>query len=194
MIGLQIVPPTAPTLRATPNDTVLFAVLGATRIGHATVAEIAEAAKLLAPGDWQPTGDVIIACVRDAIATGLIRAEVETVEAGPGRLEVTEAGTERLIEMLHASAPVAGGLGRVCAAMRLCFLVALAPDARDRCVAALRRDHELELADLRRRCSGCPYRSRFARTWMDHEIGRIEWELSWLERFPSAAVGNSATG
>ena len=192
MVGPQTVQSRNQSSQMAPQQTVLLAVLGATQLGYGSVGEIMETAKHVASADWQPTGDVIASCIRDAIEAELVRAEVEDGLDGRCRLQMTDVGTERLFEMLLSSVPVAGGVGRVCVAMRLCFLGALLPEARSECVAAVRRDYERELAELRRRCSRCPCRNPFVHLWMDREIDRIEWEMAWLDRFQSEAAGPSA--
>ncbi len=192
MVAPKIVSSDAVEPHTSLKPPLMLAVLGAMQLGHGTVKEVVQAAKQVAAADWQPTSDVVVACLRDAIETGLIR----DVSDGHGddlrRLQMTEAGTQRLCEIVHASSPVAGPIGRACVAMRLCVLGTLLPHARMGCVASLRRDYEHELADLRRRCSRCPSRNPFVRIWMDHEIGRIEWELDWLDRFLDEVGGREA--
>ncbi len=182
MIGYPMVEAGAPPPKFQPKDASLLTVLGAIQLGHKSLEEIIGAAKHVAESDWQPTGDLIRDCIRDALEAGLIQQSEASEHAKPGSFAITEAGVLRLFEMLSGATPTIGRFGQLHSAMKVCFLGAFHPQVRGQRLEELRRRYEGELTRLRHGCRRCPCRDRFVRLWMDHEIGRLEWELAWLDR------------
>lgn len=165
------------------RDVVLLSVLGAVGDRGAALSEVVPAAKEIAPEDWQPTADVIAGCVVDAIDTGWIRATSGSEPGAVTRLEITPSGRKALRDLLCKPTPEHwGGLIRSFIAAKLCFLELLDPTERSVQVEALAGLYRDGLAALRCRAGAPPLSPSRPHRWLDHEIERFEWELSWLER------------
>ena len=89
-----------------PKQAVLLVVLGAIHMGDGSLKEIIKAAKHVATHDWHPTGDVIVGSVRQAMTAGLIRPIFDNDPAEPSHFEITEAGSVKLCDLLHSTAPM----------------------------------------------------------------------------------------
>lgn len=162
-----------------PADLVLLVVLGTAGRAPVPLRELAAAARLLAPQDWQPTTETICNAVRRALAGGLATIRGET--SAP-RLEATPLGRVRLAELLRRPIPrPTGGFVRACMSAKLCFLDHLPqPERGDLAeeLASLYRDAIEVLRRLRRlpRPLAGP-----ALDELRHEILRLESDLAWLD-------------
>jgi putative AphA-like transcriptional regulator len=165
-----------------PADLALLVVLGTADAGPASLEDIAEVARLLAPMDWQPTTDTIRACVERAIAQGLLQP-VDSNEADiRTALETTSAGQATIVELLRRPiAQTSGGFIRACMSAKLCFLHHLPLPQRgteSETLAQLYRDAVRlirRLQRLPRPLAGAALHD------LRHEIVCMESELAWLD-------------
>ena len=182
-----------------PGDLVLLTILGTARGGRTSAQEIVDVAKEIAPDEWQPTGDVIVAGIATSLNARLLRRIESSISDSPVLLEITDIGCRVLRELLHRSLPAnRGSFARACVAAKLCFLDDLDPVERSVELERLATQYRSCLESLNRR-SDAPlaealvaWRGRSKR-WLDHEVERLEWELVWLGRLRSSIELEQAT-
>ena len=116
-----------------PSDLALLVVLGTADAGSASLKDITEAARSLAPMDWQPTAETMRACVARALVKGLLQPVDGSGGDAGSALATSAAGRAVIVELLRR--PIArtnGGFIRACMSAKLCFLHHLPPTERRR--------------------------------------------------------------
>lgn len=172
-----------------PNDIVTLSVLGVVHSAPVPVDRIVEAAKEIAPDDWQPTAEMVLSVVRSAKERRWIDFDWGVPLSREPHLAITEIGRGVLRDLLTKPLPVAAsGFARTCMAVKISFLDCLDPEARWSEIERLRDAHIERLSVLRSKAARSRDRRACWRLWRDHEIDRLQWELSWLERFAMDAT------
>lgn len=109
-----------------PSDLALLMVLGTAERAPVTFAAIVDAARQLAPRDWQPTADILRTALQGALAEGLVSAQrsAQPATANSGDAwQTTPAGRRRIVDLLCTPIPQAtGGFLRACTSAKLRFL------------------------------------------------------------------------
>lgn len=164
----------------TPSDVALLVVLGVADRGPASLEQIVETARTIAPLDWQPTTDAIQTAAERAFAHGM--ANLESIASERRKLRTTPVGRERITELLRTPMPqLTSGFLRTCMAVKLCFL--------DHLPLPERNEHATELAYLYREAVGVMDRlntllhpaSGPAPESLRGEVLRRDSELAWLD-------------
>lgn len=165
-----------------PSDLALLVVLGTADAGPASLEDIAEVARSLAPLDWQPTADTMAACAERALVKGLVRPVGESRGDSGMALETTSSGRAVIVELLHRPiARTSGGFIRACMSAKLCYLHHLSPPERtaeSETLAQLYRDAIRLLGRLQRLprpLAGSALHD------LRCEIVCLESELAWLD-------------
>ena len=106
----------------TPPDVTQLVVLGTADRRPASLTGIVEAAQTLAPLDWQPTSDTIVATVERALARGLMVADLSSPQA-ESVLRTTPLGRSHILALMRAPVPrLPGSFVRTCMCVKACFL------------------------------------------------------------------------
>lgn len=174
-----------------PSDVTLLVVLGTADSGPVSVEELVEAARLLAPQDWQPTAETIRLCSEQAVADGLLQAAPGD-QTPSGVLTTTAAGRAVILDLLRQ--PIDASCGRLtgaCMSAKVCFLHHLPMAERGRSSQSLGLLYQSAINQLRRVDPPWLPRTECATVAFRHEVMRMESEFCWLDAMRRAC---SASG
>jgi hypothetical protein len=162
---------------------VLLAVLAAADNGPASLEDVAEVARLLAPStDWQPTTETIGTCVERAIDRGLLRPVERGCADDRMVVETTSAGRTVIVELLRQ--PIgrsSGGYMRACMSVKLCFLHYLPSTERSAQSDQLAELYREAIEPLRRLQHQLRPPAGAALLDLRYEMVCMESELAWLD-------------
>jgi hypothetical protein len=168
-----------------PSNMLDLAVLGTLSERARTAAEVVAIVKRLGGARFQPTSDVIAGRMAALVEAGLLSAlpadasgEVRWRPAPSGRAHV-----RRLLMIPSASSVDA--LATLCAALKICFLEMLEPEAQDAVMVDLMAAHRRALSQAQAALSSCPCRCVFVQRCLARDVERREAELIWLEALVS---------
>jgi hypothetical protein len=174
-----------------PSDLALLVVLGTANSGPASMEEIIEAARMLAPKDWQPSAEAMRLCAEHAVEGGLLRAARGEATPSGGALETTAAGRAAIVDLLREPIDAScGGLTGACMSAKLCFLHHLPLAERGKSSESLARLYQAGIERLRRLDQSPFPGPELARFTIRHEIIRMESELRWLDAMRRARTGD----
>lgn len=166
-----------------PSDLALLVVLGTAERAPVNFAAIVEAARQLAPRDWQPTADILRTALQGALAAGLVSAQksAKPATANSGDAwQTTPAGRRRIVELLCTPIPQAtGGFLRACTGAKLRFLHHLPQPQRLDQAAALALMYR-DIFEVLRLVPDLP--RPLAGSLLDHlrqEVAGLQTELAW---------------
>ncbi len=167
---------------ADPSCLTLLLVLGAIREGCTTFEDIKTISAEIAPPVWRPAADLVSRALLDALEADLIELTPDD-DAAELRFRITPAGAATLTGLLRRPAPGAWeSLRHTWISLKLRFIHALDPPDRAEEIEALAALYRDGIASLRARSARLPRGKNALAAWLDREIARLEWELSWLDR------------
>lgn len=172
-----------------PSDVTLLVVLGTADSGPASVEELVEAARLLAPRDWQPTAETIQACSEQAVADGLLHAMPGDWTAS-GLLKTTAAGRAAILDLLRQPIDAScGALTGACMSAKVCFLHHLPVPERGSSSQSLGLLYQRAIEQVRRDRLRMPT-PESASAAFRHDVMRMESELCWIDVMRRACSGS----
>lgn len=161
------------------KDIVTLAVLGIVYESPAAPDDVVAAVKYLGSAEWQPTTDVISACINRALSSGYLIFAVES----PQFLGLSSKGKELFRSLMRTPAPSCRNwLGRTCLAVKVCFLNLLDRLDRNWLLQDIRAHYNDTRASLESECADCPHHRMCLLRRMENEIDRIQWEVARLDR------------
>ncbi len=176
-----------------PSDVTLLVVLGTADSGPASLEELVEAARLLAPQDWQPTPETIRLCSEQAVADGLLQAVPG--DRASGVLKTTAAGRAAIRDLLRQPIDAScGELTGACMSAKVCFLHHLPVAERGSSSQSLSLLYQLAIKQLRRVDRYWLPTPESATATFRHEVMRMESELCWIDVMRRACSGSGLSG
>jgi hypothetical protein len=164
-----------------PADVASLLVLGSAEGEACAFEEICRIARLIAPHDWQPTTEVMVAAADRALRYGLAVLN-EDGDTGTPALKTTERGRDAIFALLRKPIPTGdGSFMRACMSAQLCFLHLLPPPDRSAKAAALAVLYADAIAFVRRLQQLPPSLAGSALQDLRAERMRLESELAWVE-------------
>lgn len=177
-----------------PSDVTLLVVLGTADSGPASLEELVEAARLLAPQDWKPTAETIRLCSEQAVVDGLLQA-VPGDRATGSVLRATAAGRAAILDLLRQPIDEScGGLTGACMSAKVWFLHHLPVAERGRSSQCLSLLYQLAIKQLRRIDRSWLPTPESATAAFRHEVMRMESELYWIDVMRRACSGSGLSG
>ena len=170
-----------------PAEALRLAALGIlAERGVMTYGALATEVRLFTASFGGSPVDVMSSSIELLRFEGLIETVEEADDPGDVTVELTDAGRAMIGELLQATVRTGNAYSKLMTALKMRFLDMLPADRRREQVEMLVEGRQGELArliDLRGKLvDGNP---GFL-AWLDHEIGRIETDLSWLRGLGSA--------
>lgn len=164
-----------------PAEALRLAALGIlAEHGHMSYAALATEVRLFTASFGGSPVDVMSSSIELLRFEGLIAVREEADDPGDVVVELTDEGRAMIGELLQAAIRPGHAYSKLLTALKMRFLHILAPDQQAEQIDMLAEARQAELARL------IDLRGKLAEghpgflTWLDHEIGRIETDLSWL--------------
>ncbi len=165
-----------------PKEAVRLAALGLLSDAPMSYAQLANAVRDFTTRFWGPSLEVMASSIELMRLEGLIETLDGDDTPGASLLALSDAGRAALHDLLSATVRLqTSDFNKLAVALKLRFLHLLPPaDQRAQAdvLVEMRQGELARLIDLR--AAHAADAGYFPR-WLDHEIGRVERDLTWIE-------------